>query len=419
MALWLLLLCLVQADPVVEVLSQVFDKVEPRRTAAGDYVLVVKEPVEVGDALAVLSLREALVSYDPFPLSPFLANQTQDVHLVMRLLYERFLSSNDTLIGQWIRSLPRQVTNSFGWKADALAELHRVNVFHHDLGSTSDLDSKLKHLNETVGSNPEFPEILLNRDNFLWGYAQMFRRCSGIRHGIWAETYNVTVNDTEEMGVVCFPLLDLPGYCTSSLTQQPGLQLTQVGAEWYGILYAERNFTVGQRFCMGYPRINSASLLYLKGITLEKNMFDYAVVEVQGSGKIACPGGKPWVTKCHFGIEYNGVNRLMLQFLRDDRFGSSLPIIPKSMSIYDFYLNLTASGNETSHDFLHSLTHYRRLTSSLFQLPYPRSLRHLRRDRVLNPALRAYSISTYMIPYNHLEHVDRTLLKILSSELQL
>lgn len=419
----LLLLSLAQADPVVDLLSGVFDKVEPRKTAAGDYVLVATEPVETGDALAAISLRECLVSFDSFPLSPLLANQTSDVQLVTRLLYERFLAPNDTLIAQWVRSLPRQVTNSFGWKPEALAEMQRANVFGQDLGSSTEMDAKLTELNETFGSNPAFPQVILNRENFLWGYAQMFRRCGGLRKSVWAEAHNITINETEEgqtMGLVCFPLLDLPGYCASTLTLRSGVQLTKIENEWLGVLYAERNFKVGQRFCMGYPHTPSGSLLYLKGITVEKNRFDFAWVEVQGSGKVACPGSKPWVNKCHFGIEYNGLSRLMLQFLREDRVGGSLPAIAKSASLYDFYHNLTVTAaNETSRDFLLSVAQYRRHAMNLFRMPYPRSLRELRRDTSLNQALRTFSISTYMIPYNQLEHVDRTLLKMLARELQL
>jgi len=418
MVLLLLLLSLAQADPVVDLLASVFDKVEPRRTTAGEYVLVATEPVEIGDALAAISLRECLTSFDPFPLSALLTNQSSDVQLVTRLLYERFLAPNDTLIAQWVRSLPRQVTNSFGWKPEALAELQRANVFGQPLGSSAEMETKLQELNETLGNNTAFPAIVMNKENFFWGYAQMFRRCAGLRKSVWAEAHNITINETEgqTMGSVCFPLLDLPGYCTSTLARKTGVQLTKIETEWLGVLYAERDFKVGQRFCMGYPQTPSGTMLYLKGVAVEKNRFDYAWVEVQGSGRVACPGAKPWVSKCHFGIEYNGLSRSLLQFLREDRVGSSLPPIPKSTSLFDFYLS---PANHTSADFLLTVVQYRRHANSLFRMPYPRSLRELRRNQTLNPALRTFSISTFMIPYNHLEHVDRTLLKMLVRELQL
>ena len=396
-----------------------WQRVKPVRGPT-EYFLTASEDIRPGDVVARLPLALAVASFDAFPLLALFVDDSEENKVIARMLYERFYGADGTFAKRWIDTFPANLTNLFLWTDADLQLVRQYDAFGlwDDKVNVSAGYANFARRMRAVQS--QYPQMT-GRDVFLWGQAQVYRRCFSLTKADWkqARKLHTLVGDDEVEGMACYPLVDLAGFCrleTPAYQQSLSIVVDSISASL--VLKSEFAFKASERFCMSVGEYNTFQLMLYQGLAFPYNPYDTLRLGLPRAD-FGC-NGEIQGENCQFTLKTNKISAELISQLRSSRAQKAIPILPESQ-LLSYCLSAPLPAQT---ELISSLLSYRSLLlQTLFQIPQ-HSLRST--FRLLSNATEererlalTFAVSVWAGPYVQLGKLERVLLKGLYRSLKL
>jgi len=386
---------------------------------------VVSRPIQKGLPVLVMDPEYILTSFDAYPWAPLFEDAPAHIQLMARLIYEKFEGNENSLIYNYLGTLPLEYhlmvnfTNS-DWQ---LLDKHRT--FERRIVDVVDVVNTHPVFVDTVKNSTVRSEVL-ELESWKWAYCTATSRAFAIGRGLWKQLkgYAPVPADNFYEGLALAPFLDLPNHSPLPLKYRHRNMAIEkpfaLGTNPRGMyLLADRDFPeVGVEFTYSYGNLTNLGLLAQFGFILDKNLDDIFPVLTPIPGPCFAIKNEE---ACEYIMQAYELNTDLLHHVLT-AIEPEADLIPASV-ILEYYEDLPRK-QMTKGKFLAALKQYREHLVRIRREEFKQALRTARRqlaeareDR--EKLLIRYGVSEKVLVYEHLKLTDRTLLALVAGDLAL
>lgn len=294
----------------------------------GEFVLKTNERIHREDPVLVMDGKFTISTFDTFPLLDLVQNESLDMILITRLLYEKYIAKG-SFISNYVQFMPHEQYCFGNWTLEMIFEYNAKRTFPRDSLFPIEVEKAHRTFLELI-EGQEVPVGLKELESWKWAACIVSSKAANVSKNLWKRLrkFPEEPGDSTTEGKILIPIFDLVVFKPLPLVYAAESFSPLIVDQGSAYIKADRPFLADSLFSLSREMSANNELLVRFGQVVLKNPYDFLPVRVHKVEN--CRGIDRGNGICEFRLQAFSVNSEMRE-----HFSSYLPQISADLSYRD------------------------------------------------------------------------------------